>query len=101
MHAMTHGKPGSSAAWPMVAGVGIGNPDRVLYPESGLTKRRVAECYDRIGAWIVPHVEGRPLTLVRCPEGLRGDCFYMKHSKVVTRAARPPSSPGQDVSARS
>jgi bifunctional non-homologous end joining protein LigD len=35
-----------------------------------------------VGEWIVPHVAGRPLTLVRCPEGLRGECVYMKHSKV-------------------
>jgi bifunctional non-homologous end joining protein LigD len=42
----------------------------------------VARYYARIGEWIVPHVAGRPLTLVRCPEGIRGDCFFMKHSKV-------------------
>ena len=67
---------------PQVAGIGISHPDRVLYPESGITKHRVAEYYGRIGEWMVPHTVGRPLTLVRCPEGLAGDCFFMKHSKV-------------------
>lgn len=67
---------------PLVAGIGISHPDRILYPENGITKRRVAEFYDRIAAWIVPHVKGRPLTLVRCPEGVTGECFFMKHSKV-------------------
>ena len=67
---------------PLVSGVPISHPDRVLYPEDGITKRRVAEYYERIADWIVPHVQGRPLTLVRCPEGIDGGCFYMKHSKV-------------------
>jgi bifunctional non-homologous end joining protein LigD len=64
-----------------VAGVSISHPDRVMYPER-LTKLDVAKFYERLADWIVPHVEGRPLTLVRCPAGLAGECFYMKHSKV-------------------
>jgi bifunctional non-homologous end joining protein LigD len=65
-----------------VAGVSISHPDRVMYTEPGLTKLELAAFYGRIADWIVPHVEGRPLTLVRCPVGLSGECFYMKHSKV-------------------
>jgi bifunctional non-homologous end joining protein LigD len=65
-----------------VAGVRITHPGRVLYPDPPLTKIALAEYYETIADWIVPHVEGRPLTLVRCPEGIRGDCFFMKHSKV-------------------
>lgn len=65
-----------------VAGVSISHPDRVIYPDLGVTKLDVAHYYEEVGQWIVPHVEGRPLTLVRCPDGLRGDCVYMKHSKV-------------------
>ncbi len=65
-----------------VAGVELSNPDRVLYPDAGLTKEDIARFYERIADWIVPHVEGRPLTLVRCPEGIAKDCFFMKHSKV-------------------
>jgi len=41
-----------------------------------------ARYYEAIKDWIVPHVAGRPLTLVRCPEGISGECFFMKHSKV-------------------
>jgi bifunctional non-homologous end joining protein LigD len=54
----------------------------VLYPDIGVTKLALAQFYERIAKWIVPHLEGRPLTLVRCPEGLRKECCYMKHSKV-------------------
>jgi len=70
------------AAEATVAGVRLTHPDRVLYPAQGLTKRDLAEFYVSIADWILPHVVGRPLTLVRCPEGLEKDCFYMKHSGV-------------------
>ena len=75
---MVRGKRGES----IVAGVRISHPDRVLYPDPRTTKIDLARYYERIADWIVPHVVGRPLTLVRCPEGLSGDCFFMKHSKV-------------------
>jgi bifunctional non-homologous end joining protein LigD len=67
---------------PVVAGVRISHPDRLLYRELGITKVDVARYYERIGEWMLPHVSGRPLTLVRCPEGVGTECFYMKHSKV-------------------
>jgi bifunctional non-homologous end joining protein LigD len=62
-----------------IAGVKISNPDRVLYPEQGLTKRELALFYERIQAWILPHLRNRPLTLVRCPSGQGKQCFYQKH----------------------
>jgi bifunctional non-homologous end joining protein LigD len=70
-----------------VAGVPISHPDRVLYPDVGLTKLALAEFYASIGDAILPHVVGRPLTLVRCPKGLVGPgdgegCHFMKHSNV-------------------
>ena len=37
--------------------------------------------YEAIGDWIVPHVKGRPLTLVHCPNGLLGECLYMRHGR--------------------
>jgi bifunctional non-homologous end joining protein LigD len=67
---------------PSVAGVRISNPDRLMYPGTGVTKLALAQFFERIADWILPHLEGRPLTLVRCPDGLSGECFYMKHSKV-------------------
>jgi bifunctional non-homologous end joining protein LigD len=65
---------------PPVAGVGISHPDRLIYESPALTKLDIARYYESIEKWIVPHVAGRPLTLVRCPEGLKAGCFYMKHS---------------------
>ncbi|WP_428306175.1 DNA ligase D [Lacipirellula sp.] len=62
-----------------VAGITITHPDRIVFPDIGLTKLALAEYYERVGAWILPHVAGRPLTLVRCPSGQTGQCFYQKH----------------------
>ncbi|HEX9671573.1 MAG TPA: DNA ligase D, partial [Thermoanaerobaculia bacterium] len=62
-----------------IAGVTLSNPDKVLYPESGTTKRDLALFYEGIGDWILPHLKGRPLTLLRCPEGRTKECFYQKH----------------------
>jgi bifunctional non-homologous end joining protein LigD len=72
----------AAAEDPTVAGVKITHPDRLLYPDIGLTKLQLATFYEDIGDWLLPHLAGRPLTLVRCPEGIGDSCFYMKHSNV-------------------
>jgi bifunctional non-homologous end joining protein LigD len=69
------------ASRPLVLGVGISHPDRVVYPDAGLTKFDVARYYESVARWIVPHVAGRPLTLVHCPDGLNGPCHYLRHAK--------------------
>jgi bifunctional non-homologous end joining protein LigD len=68
-----------SAAAPRKPTAQLTNPDRVLYPDIGLTKAGLAAYYDEVADWMLPHVRGRPLTLVRCPEGYH-DCFYQKHA---------------------
>ena len=75
-------KARATGARATVEDVEISHPDRILYPDLKLTKIEVARYYESINEWIVPHVAGRPLTLVRCPEGVSGECFFMKHSKV-------------------
>jgi bifunctional non-homologous end joining protein LigD len=62
-----------------VAGVELTHADRVLYPEQGLTKLDLARYYEAIAPWMLPHVAGRPFSLVRCPEGRQKACFYQKH----------------------
>ncbi|HEY3567739.1 MAG TPA: DNA ligase D [Thermoanaerobaculia bacterium] len=62
-----------------IAGVRFSNPERVLYPEQGVTKEELGIYYARIADWILPHLANRPLTLVRCPEGRAKQCFYQKH----------------------
>ncbi len=55
------------------------HPDKILYPEQGLTKKDLAEYYTQIARWALPEMVRRPLTLVRCPEGIEGECFFQKH----------------------
>lgn len=64
-----------------VAGIRISHPDRLIYPELSISKIQLARYYEEIGDWIVPHVAGRPLTLVHCPSGLAAPCLYLKHAK--------------------
>jgi bifunctional non-homologous end joining protein LigD len=56
------------------------NPDRVLYPEIGLTKAELAAYYQQIADWLLPYLKNRPLSLVRCPEGQAKACFFQKHA---------------------
>jgi bifunctional non-homologous end joining protein LigD len=62
-----------------VAGVRITHAERVVYPEPGLSKLAVAEYCAAAGDAMLAHVARRPLSLVRCPEGLAGQHFYQKH----------------------
>jgi bifunctional non-homologous end joining protein LigD len=70
---------GGTGAPTRLAGVRLTNPDRVLYPEQGITKRALAEYYLDVAEHILPEVEGRPLSLVRCPQGHEETCFFQKH----------------------
>ncbi len=56
----------------------LSNLDKVLYPASGTTKAAVIDYYTRIADVMVPHLRGRPLTMVRWPDGVQGDHFFEK-----------------------
>ena len=60
--------------------VPLTHPDRVLWPDVGVTKQGLAEFYAEIWQWIAPHVVDRPLALVRCPGGVDAGCFFQKHA---------------------
>jgi bifunctional non-homologous end joining protein LigD len=64
-----------------VAGIVVSNPDKKLYPEAAITKRDLALYYAAVGDWMLPHVRGRPLTLLRCPNGWNEECFYQKKAE--------------------
>jgi bifunctional non-homologous end joining protein LigD len=61
-------------------GVRLTHPDRIYYPDLGFTKLDLALYYVTIADSVLPHLEGRPLTLLRCPDGLGGESFYQKKS---------------------
>jgi bifunctional non-homologous end joining protein LigD len=64
-----------------VAGVGISHPERVLDTESGITKLELAQFYESIGEFILPHLSHRPVSLLRAPDGIEGEQFFQKHSE--------------------
>jgi bifunctional non-homologous end joining protein LigD len=74
-----HPAPPDAATASEFSGVRFTHPERVLFPEQGVTKRDLAVYYERIADWVLPHISDRPLTLVRCPEGRQKQCFYQKH----------------------
>src|SRR5204863_9295096 len=53
----------------VVAGVTISHPERVLYPSLHATKLDLARYYEQVWRWLAPHLEDRPLGLLRCPRG--------------------------------
>jgi bifunctional non-homologous end joining protein LigD len=61
------------------AGVKLSHPERILWPEAGITKQGLADYYVDIADWILPHIAGRVLSLLRCPSGTSSKCFFAKH----------------------
>jgi bifunctional non-homologous end joining protein LigD len=62
-----------------IANIRLTHPDRVYWVDVGVTKEDLAEYYVSVWDWMAPHVVGRPLALVRCPAGTKGECFFQKH----------------------
>jgi bifunctional non-homologous end joining protein LigD len=71
----------SNDAAVMVEGVRLTHPNKVLDEESKLTKQQLAEYYAAVAKEMLPHIVGRPLSLVRCPEGSGKPCFFQRHAE--------------------
>jgi len=56
------------------------HPERMLWPADGITKQGLADYYTENAERILPHLKGRPLSLVRCPGGIDAECFFAKHA---------------------
>jgi len=75
------------------APIRLTHPDKVLDPESKLTKQQLADYYWAVAERMLPHIADRPLSLVRCPEGAGKPCFFQKHVNQML----PPGVGGVDV----
>jgi bifunctional non-homologous end joining protein LigD len=63
----------------IVAGIKVSNPERVVDAASGVTKLELVRYYESVADWMLPHLQGRPCSLVRGPQGVGGELFYQKH----------------------
>jgi bifunctional non-homologous end joining protein LigD len=71
--------PVGDIAAPAVSTVKISNPERIIDPDSGITKGQLADHYAAVVGIMLPWVGSRPISLVRCPQGRAKKCFFQKH----------------------
>ncbi len=63
-----------------LATIWVTNPERRVFGRSGPTKLDIAVYYAAVGDFMLPHIMGRPVSLVRCPTGRPQDCFFQRHA---------------------
>ncbi|MDG3582277.1 non-homologous end-joining DNA ligase [Galbibacter pacificus] len=63
-----------------IQGVPITHPDKILFPEIGLSKIEMVNYYKRVAKYMIPYLKNRPLTLHRFPDGVNKQGFYQKNA---------------------
>lgn len=73
-------KTRAAAPKPQRRTVNLTHPDRIYWPDEGVTKEGLADYYAEVWRYIAPYIVGRPLALLRCPSGITGQQFFQKHA---------------------
>jgi bifunctional non-homologous end joining protein LigD len=68
-----------SAGSSVVGGIQVSHPDRIIDASTGITKLELVRYYESVADWMLPHLLGRPCSLVRGPGGVGGELFFQKH----------------------
>ncbi|MDM0028876.1 DNA ligase D [Variovorax saccharolyticus] len=76
--------PVRTAGKAAVGAIKVSNADRVIDPSTGLTKLDLVRYYESVADWILPHLQGRPCSLVRGPTGVTGELFFQKHDEKIS-----------------
>jgi bifunctional non-homologous end joining protein LigD len=71
----------------------VSNPEKIFWPDEGYTKLDLVEYYAKIFPWLKPYVKDRMVTLERCPDGMKGECFYQKEIP----GGMPPGTPTKRI----
>jgi bifunctional non-homologous end joining protein LigD len=80
--------------------VKLTHPNRVYWKDAGVTKQQLADYYTAVWDHIAPHLVNRPLALLRCPEGIEGQCFFQKHAAaglISDRIKRHKDQEGEEL----
>ncbi len=73
--------------------IAVSHPDKVFWPEEGYTKLDLIEYYNATFPKLAPYVKDRMLALERCPDGMRGECFFQKQKPM----GMPPETPTKRI----